>query len=254
MTKIIQATQAVRTENDMKRFGIILLGATMLLAQPLSGQKLADPAFADDSSITYTFTGTEGGRFGPYIGEFGYAGTNPVNIYCIDLYRSISPGQVITADVQNLSDPTGLVGALGYTGSTLQKDLQKAAWLSMQFWNPANAADWKGIHYAIWSLTASLSIAGTDAYLLSAQSWAAAAEANYLGYGNYSDWSLLTFESGTYGDYQLTRPTQSMLVQAAGLSRATTVTPEPETYLLMATGLIFLAFVGRRRLKENGYI
>jgi hypothetical protein len=45
-----------------------------------------------------------------------------------------------------------------------------------------------------------------------------------------------------------------MLVQAAGLSRATTVTPEPETYLLMATGLIFLAFVGRRRLKENGYI
>jgi hypothetical protein len=233
----------------MKRLGIILLGATMLLAQPLTGQKLADPAFPDGSSITYTFTGTEGGRFGPYIAQFQYPGTNPVNIYCIDMYRSISPGHVITANVQNLSDAVGLVPALGYGGTNLQQDLKKAAWLSMQFWNPANAADWKGIHYAIWSLTSGVSLAGTDAYLLSAQNWVSLAGANYMSYGSYGDWSLLTFESGypeRYPEMQL-RPTQSMLVQS------TTVTPEPETYLLMATGLLFLAFFGRRRLRESGY-
>ena len=235
----------------MKRLGIILLGATMLLAQPLSGQKLVKPALADDSSITYTFLGTEdkfSGGFGPYVGALGYAGTNPVNIYCVDLYQQTASGARITANVQNLSDPTGLVGPLNYGGSNLQADLQKAAWLTTKFWNPANAADWKGIHYAIWSLTSGIGLVGADAYLVSARGWIDAAEANYMGYGDYSDWSLLTFESG----YFEARPgwtvgaAQSMLVQS-------TVTPEPETYLLMATGLIFLAFFGRRRFKENGY-
>jgi hypothetical protein len=247
LTQTIQATQAVRTENDMKRLGIILLGATMLLAQPLSGQKLADPAFEDGSSITYTFVGTEGGRFGPYIGEFAYNGINPVNIYCVDLYRSVSPGHVITADVQNLSDPAGLIGSPGYVGSDIQADLKKAAWLTTKFWE-TDVSEWKGIHYAIWSLSSGVSIAGTDAYLVSAQGWVAAANANYMAYGNYSDWSLLTTTSAMYGDTPLSRSTQSMLVQS------TTVTPEPETYLLMATGLIFLAFFGRRRLKESGYV
>ncbi len=124
----------------MKRLGIILLGATMLLAQPLSGQMLADPAFPDDSNITYTFTGTEGGRFGPYIAQFAYPGTNPVNIYCVDMYRSVSSGQTINANVQNLSDAAGLVSAPHYGGAHLPAHLKKAARLSPQFWNPENHA------------------------------------------------------------------------------------------------------------------
>ncbi len=234
----------------MKRLGIILLGATMLFAQPLSGQKLADPGFLDDSSVTYTFTGTEFGRFGPYIGQFAYGGTNPVNIYCVDLYRSVSSGFVVTANVQNLSDPTGLLSAPNYGGTDVQVDLKKAAWLSMKFWDPANYGDpakLKAIHYAVWSLTSNAGISGTEAYKVAARAWVQQATDNYMSYGNYSDWSLLTTTSAMYGTTQLRRSTQSMLVQS------TTVTPEPETYLLMATGLIFLAFFGRRRFKENGY-
>jgi hypothetical protein len=240
----------------MKRLGIILLGATMLFAQPLSGQKLADPAFPDDSSITYTFAGTEFGRFGPYIGNFAYSGDNPVNIYCVDLYRGVSSGFVVTANVQNLADINGLVAPLNfleggaYTAGQLQESLKKAAWLSMKFWDPANYGDpakLKALHYAVWSLTSGADISGSDAYKVAASNWVSLATANYMSYGNYSDWSLLTTTSAMYGTTQLTRSTQSMLVQS------TTVTPEPETYLLMATGLIFLAFFGRRRFKENGY-
>ena len=32
------------------------------------------------------------------------------------------------------------------------------------------------------------------------------------------------------------------------------VAPEPQTYILMASGLIFLVAFGRRRLKEMGYV
>lgn len=235
----------------MKRLGIILLGATMLLAKPLSGQNLVKPALNDDSSITYTYLGTqdkENTGFGPYVGALGYAGANPVNIYCVDLYRHTVTGARITANVQNLSDPFGLAAPMYYGGSDLQTDLKKAAWLSMQFWNPANSGDWKAIHYAIWSLTSGTLLNPSYPLHISASHWVSLAEANYMSYGNYSDWSLLTFESGFLEDTPTTtvRDAQSMLVQS-------TVTPEPETYLLMATGLLFLAFFGRRRLKENGY-
>ena len=115
-----------------------------------------------------------------------------------------------------------MVASQNYGGSNLQADLQKAAWLTTKFWDPANAADWKGIHYAIWSLTSGIGLVGTDDYLKSARDWVE----------GHPEWGV--------------RSSQSMLVQS-------TVTPEPETYLLMATGLIFLAFFGRRRFKENGY-
>ena len=227
----------------MKRLGIVLLGLTLLLAQQVTGQMLVDPAFADGSTVTYTFTGTENGRYGPYIGNFAYAGNNPVNMYCVDLYRSISPGLVVTASVANLQTGS-LTATPGYAGLDLQKDMKKAAWLSMQFWSQPKT-EWRAIHEAIWSLTSGISVGGAAA------TWAAEAESKFLTYqgGNYADWSLLTFESG-YPEWNpnvAIRPTQSMLVQS------TSVAPEPQTYILMGTGLIFLVFVGRRRLKENGY-
>jgi hypothetical protein len=50
---------------------------------------------------------------------------------------------------------------------------------------------------------------------------------------------------------------QEMLMQTAGLPTITevppTVTPEPQTCVLLFSGLIFMVFFGRRRLKEMGY-
>ena len=233
----------------MKRTGIILLGATLLVAQPLMGQKLVDPAFADGSTVTYTFSGTENGRYGPYIGTFSYLGNNPVNIYCVDLYRAIAPGYVITASVSNLNTGTFTTGPLGYGGTNLQTDLKKAAWLSTQFWSQPTT-EWQAIHEAIWSFTSGRAVTGTAA------TWAQTATDNFAGYGNYSDWSLLRFESGyPVNDPNISlRQTQDMLVQSSSIAASTSVAPEPQTYILMVTGLIFLVFVGRRRLKENGYI
>ncbi len=41
-------------------------------------------------------------------------------------------------------------------------------------------------------------------------------------------------------------PSRRCLVQS--------VVPEPQTYILMATGLLFMVFFGRRRMKEMGYV
>ena len=35
---------------------------------------------------------------------------------------------------------------------------------------------------------------------------------------------------------------------------AQSVVPEPQTYVLLFSGLIFMVFFGRRRMKEMGYL
>jgi len=235
----------------MKRFGIIVLGLSLLMADPVGGQDLADP-LADGSLVTYQYTGAVGGREGPYTALLPYAGpTSPsVNVYCVDEGRYVRVGDIVTARVTNLQ--TGTFGSSllphRYDGTmgAFQDNLKKAAWLSTQFWT-TDTKYWKSLHYAIWSLTSGRDITGNTW----AEWFVDEADLNFGTYngGDYSDWSLLTAE---YLDGELLeaghRAGQSMLVQTT-----MTATPEPQTYLLMATGLIFLVFVGRRRLKENGF-
>ena len=78
--------------------------------------------------------------------------------------------------------------------------------------------------------------------------FAAYANNNYGGYGDYDQWSVLTTKS-VANNYRL-QDSQEFLVQTQGLPRLTEV---PQTYVLMLSGLIFLVLIGRRRFKEIGY-
>ena len=255
-----------QNEKYMKRLGIILFGLALILAQPVAGQVEFNPKLAPQlgSTVTYEFLGTEGGygATGPYVADLPFGGAvSKVNIYCVDLGRRIWSGTIVNADVVNLAGPASAFTAArapagnGLTGAALQTSYQKAAYLSFMMsqgsflTSTALKTHWEGLHKAIWHFTSGRALTGdgslgTDAY------WVAQANAAFGGGGfapgfNVGEWSLLATTSYERGGTVYKGETQFMLTQS--------VVPEPQTYILMGTGLIFLVFFGRRRLKEMGY-
>ncbi len=92
---------------------------------------------------------------------------------------------------------------------------------------------------------------------------------HYLDYAGYGEWSVLTTTAvannpNWVSHEMLVRnppvaalsdvpPTGGDLPPTGG-DLTPAVTPEPQTYLLMGTGLIFPVLLGRRRMKEMGYV
>jgi hypothetical protein len=170
---------------------------------------------------------------GPYTATLTSDPTHSTfSIYCIDFLHDITVGTVWNANVSEIS-PTGLSDSrLGNAGLSRY---QKAIWLATQFAANQTRAAWTGIHDAIWAIT-------TPGYALKT------AEGNtWLSAVNTA------FASGTPTDVDFTQwrvltdvrspGTQEFLVSTP----PTTVTPEPETYLLMVTGLVGVLILYRRR-------
>ncbi len=254
----------------MKKYGIILFGMGVLLAQPVAAQ--IAPALPDPGTVQYTYNNPSlvkaswnGIYVGPYSGTLLAIGADPTNaaisLYCVDFLHYALPGKVVTASVSNIGGGNTGLARLGAGGLVAYK---KAAFLSSLFQSYATIAQfsgltqaqaWSGIHAAIWSFTSGGGPYGGDPFF---GAFAAYANNNYVGYGDYDQWSVLTTKS-VANNYRL-QDSQEFLVQTQGLPRLTevpevppTVTPEPQTYILMLSGLIFLVLIGRRRLKEIGY-
>lgn len=238
----------------MKKLGIILFGLA-LLVQPVQAQDYA-PTLPDESFVTYTYTGPEewvvqwGVAVGPYTGTLLTPTNANITLYCVDFYRRVKSG-VITAQALSLGNADHFPfsqrwGASNVTMPVPLVNFQKAAYLASMFHSytgqPGQAEAWKAIHGAIWTLVSGAP-SGVSGYP-GVAGYLAMADAGYLGYGNYDNWRLLKTEA-VNGNKGLT--SQYFLVQSE------VVTPEPQTYLLLGSGLLFLVFVGRRRLKENGY-
>lgn len=238
----------------MKRFTsqIVLWAAFALFPVAVQGQWIDDyqgvlndgeTYFLDyqnagsNTASTRTFSSDEfSGRVyvGPYEGRFGGLTAPSFSIICIDFEAFAGDQNVVVTSLGDAGSDGDLGNTrLGTQAGSLNRYRQAAYYASLfDSWEDLGTSRqsvWTDIHAMIWS-------GMSDSFVDSAPNSTPGLLAHAGAAEDYSadGWYVLT---GT-GD----NPGQEMLVR----TRTATV-PEPSTYLLMATGLFFLAVLGRKR-------
>lgn len=212
--------------------------AALVCPVGLSAQTQFDPTETLRLSGAGNQTGTywDGSRWitgyiGPYTVQLysGAPGQPSFDAYCVDFFNSISIGTIWDANVSSLA------GNLSLTrfGTAARTRYQKAAWLATQF-ATSSTSQWDALHAAIWQFMTpdrpAPAIGQTAVDI-----WKTAADANYAGI-NLDDWVVLTDVRTING----VGGTQEYLARG-------TVTPEPETYVMLSIGLAFIGFGLYRR-------
>ncbi len=201
---------------------------------------------------------------GPYTGQLVSDPTKPMfTMYCVDYAHEIDMGQVWTVNESDLTS-----GDLGQTrlGNAGLGTYSQMAYLASLFdsWDLLSTASydgtashtfasyfashvsdktyiWSGIHAAIWKLASggtapnNMVAAGLATPFLK---YAQMKSVSGFDGMDMSGWTILTPDNKDYW-----RSAQEMLVHTT----PTTVTPEPETYLLLGTGMLFLFALSRRK-------
>lgn len=229
-------------------------GAAELNAQP----------YYTDTEGYLDFRGAVGGGgniagalVGPYKAGFSTASmgaayaASQFNVFCIDILGAASDSRVQLMNfgqataygplVNKFADnPEGTVGGL-----TVEK-LNQAAWLTSQFTN-ANQAQWKNLHHAIWGIFWDAGVNGyggmgnLPALTVDAQNYMASA-ATAVDNG---------FDGSNYRVFVTMNNAGTEFVGDRQIFLGQIVTPEPSSYLLMATGLLAVGYVARRRKVRN---
>lgn len=178
--------------------------------------------------------------FGYYVGPFwGTVTSDPtkpkIDLYCVDVLNSITWGKTWSARLTNLA--SGNLANTRHGNAKLGK-YQQAAFLASMYNAPGVQSNmWGGIQAAIWNLLnpgapnggTNVAVSSTEAYWLAqASMWHQdqAAVANF----DFSRWTIVT-DVNAAGNVS-GKGTQEFLT--------TGITPEPETWMLMGTGLILI--------------
>lgn len=205
------------------RVGRVLATAALaaVLATPVAAQQQQTFQFTSPGSVTGF-----GFYVGPYQGQIlSMPGQPTIDLYCVDFLHRISVGQVWEAYMSPLS------GDLSYTrgGNGAYGLYLKAAWLTQQYAR-VPTSEYKNIQAAIWNL-----FAPTAPDPLNGNYWLNLANQHYSSLNpNY-------FYVVTAVNKNDPSSAQEFL---------TYVTPEPETYALLAFGLMTLSFVYVRRRRQ----
>lgn len=193
---------------------------------------------------------------GPYEGVLLSDPTQPaLTLFCVDFAHGVSVGNTWYVNV------TGLSGSPDLSETRLSSEYstdpvasvvryRQAAFLASLFATNTGRSNYSGIHAAIWRIMTpgfpNLPGVNSPSTALSlAQPWLAmaeqAADDGFTGM-NWAEWRVLSDVSadGHNGGKQ------------EYLTRVAVVTPEPETWALMITGLLVLGFFARRRIRELG--
>jgi|GEM_PF-1474438 len=174
----------------------------------------------------------------PYQGRFAGDPTNAsLDLFCIDFMNNASPLNAgYTVALTSLGAGADLSATkFGNLTGALSK-YQQAAWL-ISHHSTATSTEWKSIQVAIWKIFSPTAYATNSGIEAAANSWLAQAQQNYVN-GQYGNFVVLTGQ-GTAGQYQ-----EFIVVRPE-------VVPEPETYALLATGLLALFVAWRRRRRED---
>ena len=178
--------------------------------------------------------------FGYYVGPFtGTVLSDPtrptINLFCVDILNSIHFGQKWTGAFTSLNSNDFSATRHGIDAKT---SYQKAAYLASMYRNPGvQTSQWGGIQAAVWNLLNPGNPNGgvNPAANTSEAYWLAQADSWYLGGGaktfDFSRWSIVTDVNG------------AGMVAGAGTQEFltdTVATPEPETWILMGTGVMLI--------------
>jgi len=162
-------------------------------------------------------------------------------IFCVDFNNAYWDGANYNANVTLLSSSAADIGLLTRQGQALgggnafAKYLQMA-WLADNF-GSAPKAEWAGIQGAIWNIGSGKPSSALNTNVLA---WLNKVSAADLSTVSRNGWAIVTDVNVARGKGGV----QEFLVRTTGPAA---VVPEPSTYALMATGLIGLAMLSRRR-------
>jgi len=246
----------------VKKLAIVLWGLMLFAVQPVAGQFVPDQlATQPEGSVDVNFVGTNNAidglavAFGAVVGPYrGLVDGFDATLYCVDFTHHVSNGNYWSAFATALNDGASTdVSATRLGNYTIYRN---AAFLaSLYSVVTPTKANWTALQGGIWSLTNPTDFASVAGASAAQYSLAALFDPtsgllkDYSGYAGRwetydpSSWSVLSWTS-SYGTTPDER--QEFLVQST--------VPEPETYVLLLSGLVMIFFVARRRMKENGYI
>ncbi len=195
--------------------------------------------------------------FGYYVGPFyGTLTSDPtrptLDLFCVDVLNQIQFGQTYSANITNLSSTNF---SLTRGGIAKKESYIKAAWLADQYAGPGiSTLQWGGIQAAMWELLNPNLINGGstvsnnrhEAYWLNqVNTWYNSGGAQNF---NTSRWKIVT---DVRGAGSATGGVQEFLTTSSSVGIVSTpgaaVTPEPETWVLLGTGLFLVLGVATRR-------
>jgi hypothetical protein len=206
----------------------------------ISGNPYGNPTLAVNGSSYYTSI---------YRGQFLSGGptTAQLDIFCVDFFHRVSPGNEWDAWFSPLSGDLSKTYGMqfrGWSQSIAAERYRAAAWMATQFGSPvggydaAEKANWPSLQAAIWSLMGQ-NVAGTStAFPLALNSTQQGWLNTALSAGNTAEFQAQAGNWTVISDMSATATTgkQEFLVQQS-------VVPEPETVILLVTGLLAIGAV-----------
>ena len=205
----------------------------------VSGNPYGNPTLAVNGGNYYTSI---------YRGQFlaGVPGNPTVDIFCVDFFHSVSPNNEWDAWFSPLSgdlSKTYGMSIRGWSQGIAAERYRAAAWLATQFGSPVGGydagekANWPNLQAAVWSLMGQ-DVGGTTSFPLALngtqQNWlnTALTSGNTAEFqAQASDWTVISGVNAS-----ATTGKQEFLVQQS-------VVPEPETVILLVTGLLAIGAV-----------